>query len=225
MRILLLIGLAATSCGVAESSDGNARAQAPQDDGVAVGRVVCTADGETRVLTPRIRAGREGVRMLIYNRGDAVEFFMRETDSESNHGGRLRDRTTRDVFTHAPGEVWIVCLDRKEPPPAWMDPDPRYATFEIVDPDELWVDYEPECERTDEVRGDPVTRTRSVDELEAWIRERFGIDSGDRATPGYPETGWKLPNWVIEDGDRTIAYFVAVKDDGMWRLLVAEGCA
>lgn len=197
---------------------------APAKPGVAVGRVVCTADGDTKVLTPRIRAREEGVHLLIHNRGEAIEFFMRETDSESNHGGRLRNRVTRDVFTHAPGEIWILCLDRDERPPPWMGSDSRYGTFEIVDPDGLWVDYELECERTEEERRDNLYEADSVDELEAWVRERFDIHIGVRDTPGYPGTGWKLPNWVIVEGDRTLAYFMAAKDEGVWELMWAKGC-
>lgn len=221
---LISLAFAASACGEVASSRGTAGAM-KEDRGVAVGHVVCTKDGGTKALTPRIRAREEGVHLLIHNRGEAIEFFMRETSSESNHGGRLRERITRDVFTHAPGEIWIACLDRDEAMPPWMGSDERYASFEIVDPDGLWVDYEPECERTEEERGDKLYKAKTVGELEAWVRDRFDIRTGVRDIPGYPGTGWKLPNWVIVEDDRTLAFFMAAKDkEGLWVLMGAEGC-
>ncbi len=236
MRLLLTTALVATAavlsaCGSqAASSDvpnlPAASSHAPATKAAAVGHIVCTRDGATEMRTPRVRARRDGVHIAFHVRGDAFEFFMRGAeDPDNNHGGRLRGKLVRDVSSHGPGAMWVACVDRGEEPLPFYEDDPRYARFEIVDPNDLWVSPKPECDETQEVRDEKLRDAESIDEVEAWIRDRFGIDGGHRTRPGYPQTGWKLPTWVIVEDGTTLSYFVAAKDDGFWTVLIAEGCA
>ena len=176
------------------------------------------------MLTPRIRARRDGVHILIQNRGHAAMVETGPEGGDSSHGGRLRRGATRLGGPDGPGEMWVACLDRGEASPLVSDSKARYGTYEIVDPNGLWVSFDPDCDRVEEVDRWFAQGT-SVETIEAWVRDEFDLDEGDRMRPGYPETGWKGDPWVIADDDTTFAYFGAYPHRRGGPLLAeAEGC-
>ena len=203
LYIPLCLLVAAAACGSAVSST------APlADTGARLGRIVCTDDGGTKVHTPRIRARRDGVSILIDNRGDAPEIFFQQSGVNGGHGGPIRGRTRRWVLPDAPGRWEVVCLEKGETFPYSMDGDPRVATYEIVDPEDFWVELDPECKPVEQAdrwfsQGTP------VEEIEAWVRDEFDLEAGERVRPGYPGTQWKGDPWVIADDDETFAAFHA----------------
>ena len=228
LRIALLC-VFTTACGTA-LAPASERGATPHPEetapprGAAVGRVVCD-EGGARVVTPRIRARVDGVHILFRNRSGAFEFYMRgESSGDNNHGGRLRGPTTKDVSSHAPGMMWVACRQRGEPHLPFYEHDPRYDSFEIVDPDGLWVAFEPECSNPEEIEWERIEDAETLEDVEAWVRDRFGIDGGERLRPGYPETQWKGDPWVIVVDGRTLAYFNAMRDDVGWVVLNARGC-
>lgn len=220
-RILIALVISASACGVPAAPTKVSPGAVSGRQGVAVGQVVCTPAGDTRVLTPLIRARRDGVHILIRNQGNAVEFNIRVPGGM--HGGPLRRRVTRSVASDPPGPAEIMCRDKGEEYPSFGD-DARFVPFEIVDPDGLWVSLEPDCDPVIKAkrwfaRGTP-TKT-----VEAWVRDRFDIDVGERMQPGYPRTGWKGIPWVIADDDTTFAYFDAYPHKRGGPLLAeAKGC-
>ena len=219
LRIALLCVFTA-ACG-----SGVAPAAVPRPAGAALGRIVCD-DGGARVLTPRIRAKVDGVHILFRNRSGAIEFYMRGASSgDNNHGGRLRGPTTRDVSSHAPGTMWVACRQRGEAHLPFYEHDPRYDSFEIVDPDGLWVPHEPDCSDPEEVERERIEDAETIEDVEAWVRDRFGVHDGERRRPGYPQTQWKGDPWVIVVDGRTLVYFHAVRDDVGWMVLQAQGCS
>ena len=200
-------------------------------EAVGVLRVVCN-EHLTVVLTPRVRARTDGIHVVFINRAGTDEFYMRsDDDPDENHGGRLPERITKDVSSHAPGRMRVACYERSNSP-AYDGDDPRFAEFEIVDPEGLWIPFKVACQDPETIDGtEPdgtemiVPGARSVDDVERYLRERFDLPrEAVRARPGYPETGWKGNPFVLRHKGETIAYFHAFVDDGKWRLALAEVC-
>ena len=221
----LLLG----ACGVAQPVETTS---ANSVGAVGALRVVCNED-RTVVLTPRVRARSDGIHVVFINRTGVDEFFMRSDDDPGdNHGGRLRDRITKDVSSHAPGRMRVACYERGDAP-GYYSNDRRYAGFEIVDPHGLWIPFEVACQDPETIDGtEPdgsemiVPGAHGVDDVEQYLRERFDLPAeATRARPGYPETGWKGNPFVLQHEGETIAYFHAFADDGKWRLAFAEVCA
>ncbi len=201
--------------------EGNGRAQ--PDPGVSTGRVVCDWDG-TRVLTPRVRARRDGVHLIFINRSGADEFFMRGVDDpDNNHGGKLRSARQKDVSSHGPGRMWVACFE-KEDPPGYYGRDPRYVEFEIVDPHALWVPWELECSDATTIENERVPSATTQEDVFDWFRKRFELPPGDFQRPGYPKTEWKGNPWVLVRDGRTIANMQAFKEDGVWTIPFGGAC-
>ena len=175
--------------------------------------------------TPRVEAHADGVHLRFQNRSSAFEFFMRSaSDPDDNHGGRLRGRAVKDVSSHAPGHMWVACRHRGEEHLPFYEDDPRYARFEIVDPKDLWIPFDPDCDSVETVRNERLRDAESLEDVETWVRDRFDVEAGERVRPGYPETRWKGNPWVIRHEERTVVYFSAFEDDAGWIVTHAEGC-
>lgn len=218
-RFLLSFLVLVPACGVASSNEPVSSVPP-----AAVARIVCGPAGAT-VVTPRVRARSDGIHIRFRNVAGAIEFYMRaEGDPTQNHGGRLRARLTEGVASHPPGKMLVACRRPGEAPPPFYGDDPRYDSFEIVDPDELWVPIHPGCSDIDRVRDRRLPRADSVTDVEAWVRDHFDVHGGRRVRPGYPETQWKGNPWVISESGTTLAYFHAFRDDRGWMLPLAEGC-
>ena len=217
----LAAALALVACGVAQPIETT---PASSTGAVGVLRVLCS-EHRTVVLTPRVRVRSDGIHVVFVNRGGADEFFMRGDDNpDENHGGRLTERITKDVSSHAPGRMRVACYERGDAPRYYSD-DERYAEFEIVDPYDLWIPWKVACADPETVRDRKVEGVRSVDDAERWLRERYDLPSDStRVRPGYPDTQWKGNPWVLVHKGETIAYFHAFEEDGEWRIVQARVC-
>lgn len=223
-RLLLLLVLMVPACATASSSPPRPVGSGSRP-AASVGRVSCEVGG-ARVSTPTVRARRDGIHLEFRNPAGMDEFYMwAADDADDNHGGRLRAYRTKDVSSHAPGQMWVACMDRGEPHPPFNEDDSRYARFEIVDPRGLWVAWEPDCSDVEDVESRRVNDAGSLEDVERWVRERFDIEGGSRVRPGYPGTQWKGAPWVIVKERRTLAYFQAYEDDVGWIVQMARGCS
>lgn len=220
---LLICSVALSACGSpVPATQAGSEAPEPVSD---VLKVVCEGD-RTRVETPFVRAFADGVHATFENPGGAHEFWVRAVSNpdDGNHGGWIPDSgDERWGWSDAPGEYFIGCYDKGEHPP-YYEMDHRYARYEVVDVDGLWISWHVECENSETLEGERLIGADSIEDVEAWIRDRFEVRGGERVRPGYPETGWKGNPWVIQEGDRTLVSFHAMEDDVGWTVHRAEGC-
>lgn len=225
--VLIVACFLIAACGRPATSPGANPGGSPQGQPIAdVLRIVCESDG-TRVETPRVRAFPDGVRAHFDNPAGAVEYWVRAvtTPDEGNHGGKVpQDQEQWGRWSDPPGEYFIGCYDKGETLP-YYEPDTRYARYEVVDVDELWISWVPDCEHPEEIGSESLPEASSIEDVETWIRDRFDIHVGTRVRPGYPATQWKGNPWVIRDEDRTLVHFHAMEEDGTWILHRAEGCS
>lgn len=223
MKVIPALGaivLLAPGCGAMDASTVKA-SQEHAPPAAAVLRVVCEETG-TRVLSSKVRARRDGAHFLFINRASMDEYWMRmvEGADSGNHGGYLRKLRQRDVASHPPGRMWVACFEKGEHPP-YYEHDPRYAEFEIIDPQNLWIPYEVACDHPESFERRPIKGVNSVDQAERWIRENYDIPAdATRVRPGYPETAWKGNPWVLVHEGNTIVHFSVYKErpDGVWRV-------
>ena len=218
-----VVALLAAACGAPDARTAPLTNDSPPAP-PRVLRVVCEENG-TRVLSSEVRARRDGIHVRFLNRAGMHGFYMRSTESEENHGGRLRGRNQKDVSSHAPGPMQVACHERGDSPDYYGD-DPRYAQFEIVDPDDLWVPWRVACEDPETLSGKRVEGARSVDDVERWLRALYDVPpTAVRVRPGYPETQWKGNPWVLRHEDETIVYFHAFREARAWRIAKADICS
>ena len=219
-----LVVVLAVGCGRTDAHILNPKGTPPpKAPPAAVLRVVCEQEG-TRVLSSQVRARPDGIHVEFLNRAGMNGFYMRSTESEENHGGRLRGRIQKDVSSHAPGTMQVACHERGDHPDFYGD-DARYAQFEIVDPDDLWIPWTVACDRPETLESERVEGARSAMDVERWLRDRFDVPAeAVRMRPGYPDTQWKGDPWVLRHEDETIVYFHAFQEAGAWRIESAEVC-
>jgi hypothetical protein len=179
--------------------------------------IVCDEDG-TRVLTPRVAPSRDGLFANFENPSDADEYWVRDLADPDlgSHGGRVPDEQERAwSWSDPPGRHLVVCVEHGEEP-SYRDWGEGAAEFEIVDPEHLWVSWEAECEDPVTFEDEPVEGAQDRDDIERWIRDRFGLHDATLQQPGYPWTGWKSEPWVLSRGDITVAGWHAYAPDGEW---------
>lgn len=219
---IILAALVLAACGLPASRAAGPRA-ADRDPVAAIGRVVCDEDG-TRVLTPRLRAHRDGIHVMFINRSSADEFYMRGANNPgNNHGGPLRSPRHKDVSSHEPGVMWVACVKKGDHPP-FYDFDERYGEFEIIDVHDLWVSWELDCSKTTEIKDRRITGAESQEDVFEWFRDQFDLPPGNFRRPGYPKTEWKGNPWVLVEDDRTIASVHPWRTNGVWTITFAATC-
>lgn len=225
-KVLIAACFLIAACGNPVAPLGGSTVEPAHKQPVAdVLEITCSADG-TRVHTPRVRAFPDGVHARFENPAGAAEYWTRAVSSpdDGNHGGEIPNGRQKRSWSDAPGEHLIVCYQKDESPP-YYEPDDRYARYEVVDIDGLWTPWDTDCEHPQTADKQRIPEARSIEDVEAWVRDRFDINVGERVRPGYPETQWKGNPWVIRHEGRTLVNFHAMKDDGTWVLHRAEGCS
>ena len=225
--MLLLCSVVFAACGTPVAATGRAPTLTSSPDAPAadVLRVVCD-EGITRVETPLVRAFADGVHAHFENPGGAAEYWIRAvtTPDDGNHGGPIPDGDENWGWSDSPGDYYIGCYEKGDYPP-YYEVDERYARYEVVDVDGLWISPTPECEHQEKVEGERLLGAASIDDVESWVRDRFNVEGGERVRPGYPQTRWKGDPWVIRHDGKTLASFHAMEQDGTWVVNRAEGCA
>lgn len=217
--LIAACGSPGTSLG---ASSGNQMQEPPVAD---VLEVICHSDG-TRVETPRVRAFPDGVHARFENPAGATEYWVRAVTSpdEGNHGGRVPDGEARwRWWSDAPGEYYIACYDKDEPLP-YYELDDRYARYEVVDIDHLWVSWDVECSQSSDIDNEPVPGAETQEDVFEWFRDRFDLPPGDFRRPGYPKTEWKGNPWVLVDEGHTIAALHPWKENSGWTITSGQAC-
>lgn len=162
----------------------------------AVARVECSEAG-ARVLTPHVRVQRDGVHVVLENPGPPVMFAL-EGRGGSFSGGAEGPETQMMTGELQAGIVTVKCYAETEDPTTIEG-----STFEVVDPDEIFVAYAPDCPEPNTAvldygpglageEGDPVEIARS--HLGPQVEDG---DTVERA--GYPE-GPPAVVRVVRDG-------------------------
>lgn len=218
----MIFAFLTAACGLPGSPAAERQSVGPP--GLAdLGRVVCDESG-THVLSPRIRAHRDGIHVEFINESDADEFYMRSSkDPGDNHGGFLRSRRQTDVSSHGPGEMLVACFKRGEEP-SYAGDDESYGHFEIVDSHDLWVSWDLTCSPVRETTNEPVPEADTKADVFEWFRDRFDLPPGEFRQPGYPETEWKGDPWVLAEEGETIANIHPWETDGEWDITTGAAC-
>lgn len=198
---------------------------APTDPAIASDtlRIVCDTR-RTTVLTPVVRAKPDGLRFSIEASDEVAEFAFHRIAWEHGMSVGAPIGTGMSSVSIEPGAALVACL--AGPRSAYWDV--SFATFELIDPDELWITSGVDCDRTStgEARLGTEYRWVPYPQLAEHLEEGIsGFVAGDVLRPvGYPRgPGSKLYLWdglVIRDGERVAT--VELDWDGRIR---AEVCA
>lgn len=223
-RGLLLAALAAVmalGAGCGESPDVQSASGLEAAESVVV---VC-ADGETRVATPVVRVQEDGVHVRIRNETAAgLSLLLRQ-----NGGGAGADapRGVSELVTASvvPGDVHVACYDSDLADPSEVP----VATFEVVDPEGLWISTDLDCESVVSVTSDFLAGTAgltgtAVEAAHSGLAERNRLQPGDKLeAAGYPLAG--LPVVRVVRSGLTVAT-VELQDDGGggWLITTVTAC-
>jgi hypothetical protein len=171
-----------------------------------VARVVCTRRG-TVVLTPVVRAHRDGLHLVFDNRSGASQFFFPDPGSvdgievSGGHGGTLRPGLSSKGTFAPPGTVVVGCFRGSQSP--YRPKDNAYARFRLVDPRGYWAPTGPGCSHALRSRA---RRHGSADDLEAIVRRMVGVRPTDEIRhPGYPDAPLMVEARVVLREGRAVA--------------------
>ena len=184
-----------------------------------VARVVCDEDG-TRVLTPIVRPQPDGVYLTVLNRADARQIQLHHIrHTESEHGSAVGEQLQPGLNSRTqgwsiePGELVVACLPTGHDA-FWEVPN---ATLTVVDPEGLWVPTEVECftrvvHGHSGIEGD--LYGLSPDEARiAFDPFVAGLHDDDRiVSPGYSDTPWAVPFYVVVRDGVVVAELYALRD-------------
>lgn len=186
-----------------------------------VARVVCEADS-VRLAASAVRAGEDGVRILVQNRSRAQLLQIR-----SARGGTppvelplVPGGPNATIVALAPGVASVTCLaDRTSSRGRGS------AALSILDPYELWVSPRLSCSAAEAARFETAFAAGAEDATETAARTLAALDEHDRiVAPGYPGTRWHGDLVVVIRDGRTIARVTRAQDQGMWSVQVTA-CA
>lgn len=184
-------------------------------------RVVCDAR-RTTVLTPVVRASSEGLRVSVEASDDVAELEFHRVAWE--HGMGVGGPVGDGSVPIEPGAVLVACLPGHRSS-YW---DVESGTFQLVDPDGLWLTSGVDCEETSGAEGRLPMSDRwlpfpeLIDRLERAIG---GMAPDDVLRPdGYPDVhGSKLYLWeglVVREESR-----IAVVNVGWDGKIQLEACS
>jgi len=225
--MIVLAGCADTPTGRAGSTGapGRAKASSPATDGSAadVAHVVCEKDA-VRLESPVVRAHRDGVRFLIENRGDVWGFELRHVTDPNIawNSGPIGPGTTRLTDAAGPGEVLVACLRARDPDAqgdGYHDDNAPTARLTIVDPDGLYVPWEPACGFGEQFRM-KIDATEDEEPAEVFRRVPGVRRSDDFRTPKYPESPQYWPTVMVFRDGAAVARLMAPRIGGEWELLI-----
>jgi hypothetical protein len=228
---LAAVTIALTGCADAptgtESPGTSARADtivsATSGSAASVARVTCEKDAVT-LENPVVRARRDGVHLLIENRGDVWGFELRHVTDPNVawNSGPIGPGLTRLTDAVGPGEVLVACLRARDPDvqgSGFHDDDAPTAALTIVDPDGLYVPCEPACGF-----GEQFRIRISADEDEeprAAFRRVPGVRPTDELkVPKYPGSPQYWPTFIVFRDGVAVARIMGPHDGDEWELLV-----
>ncbi len=179
-RLTLLLAAAAvvaaaSACGQSPAKTAPAAADVPDQV-----RLVCNRDG-SRLLTPVARPQRDGLHLLLVNRGPAAALSVGDAGENAPHG------RSRHVLVLPPGRVRVGCLSDRD---LATDPPDRsgLVALTVSDPRGVWIPDHLSCRRASIGISDHVAGARGLRRgLAADARRALGARPGDRVGPaGYP---------------------------------------
>jgi len=167
--------------GVGSRSNADSKGTSVPD----IARVVCDRAG-SRMLTPEVRARRDGVHFEIQNRLDKDTGYAVATP-DGGMGGNAPKGRSRHIEDFPPGEISIGCYPSR-------DADPDYAKMMVLAGDSDYKSVELECPGGMSVSSGgglyaPGAKGEKRDPAEL-VRRRFSkqLDEGDVVeTAGYPD--------------------------------------
>lgn len=214
-RVLLVvvgIVLITVGAGLATVALGGRGAVAVQ------GSVICAKEG-LRVLTPRVAAQGDGLRLKVANVGHDRRYEVVSSgapDAPAIAGMLPEDGTIELRLALAPGEITFACLragtgERME------------ARFDLRDPGDLWTSDSLAC-------ADPESGVFETDH-----REEPFEDTARRAlpgllpldllvVPGYPRTAWHGELHVVIRDEEVVGRVVRALNHGTWNVAV-DACS
>ena len=222
---LVLVALALAGCGAASEEPAVPSADtvpaAAETPSTAV--VVCGPDGAA-VETPRVAASRDGVHVEIRNESGA-ERVLHVGAGESSQGEGFPAGTHTRVWALPPGPATLTCDDPAGPP----SEEPG-ESFEVVDPDGVWVPTALDCDGevtsaifdyvadAAGVQGEPVDVARDASEVD--------VARDDVVEPaGYPDAAEGTTVRVVRDGRAVALVGLMPSGDGGWLVTTVSRCA
>lgn len=186
--------------------------------------VVCSQTGAVG-LAPEVQPRLDGVHLRIHGGREWDQVSIRPADGGS-FGLRLTPAgPLNNATSMAPGRYWIACF-RDAADPGFEPPDPaHYASFSVVDPNDLWNDAELACDATRQLReivtDEPVGTPSVPPDFDLLARDHVtGLRPGDELErPSYPESAApREARTVVRDGV-SIASLYFGRVDGRWSIL------
>jgi len=183
-------------------------------DPATVAHVTCLSDS-VALDTPVVRARMHGVHVTIENAGDVWGFEFRSVSDPNStwNSGPIDPGTTRLIDAAGPGEVLVACLRTPD------DRDAPTAGLEIVDPDGLFVPWDPVCGFGEQFR---MTLAADQDADPATVFRRVpGVEPSDQLrTPKYPESPQYWPTVMVYREGVAVARLMAPQIGTDWQLLI-----
>jgi hypothetical protein len=185
-----------------------------------VARVECSEAG-ARVLTPQVQPQRDGVHVVIANAGEPVMYSL---EGQAGSFGERAELPETQVTTGelGPGAVTAKCY------PETVDPATvEGATFEVIDPEGIWVAYAPDCPEPNTAvldYGPGLTGEEGTPEDIA--RGHLGpqVEPGDTVErAGYPE-GSPAVVRVVRDGGVVANVRMFTGIEGGWFVIDITTC-
>jgi hypothetical protein len=216
----LSILVAGCAAGPGRPSSGADRAMS--DDGAAhVARVVCE-QGATVLETPVVRAHSDGVRFAIENPGRFWGVALHhESWGRASEGIHLEGPFDVTTATSAipPGDIIVACL--KESVTGYDDPGTSTAWLTVVDPEGLYVPWNPACGFGEQFRM-RIEATENERAADVFRTVPGVLPSDEFKVPKYPESPQYWPTFMVYRQDEAIARIMGPyrEDTGEWHLLI-----
>ena len=190
-----------------------------------VARIVC-GEGRPSTTTPVVRPQRDGVHVVISNRGGFTQVFFPDPFESvgSGHGGRLLPGRNVEITYAGPGVFEVGCFHGAVD---WVGHS-AYVEVRVVDPQGLFTPDQPQCSVYLRHRG-IYRRIGSASDLEAIVRTIPGVLPDDEIRrPGYSKTPWIVEPRVVIRSGRVIAHVTMYgpgpasppANGSQWRLVV-----
>jgi hypothetical protein len=184
-----------------------------------VARVACDDDTAT-VETPVVVAQPDGVHIRFENPGGWREFALHQETwgYGASEGGPLAQGVpTLDHSSIPPGQVTVACLPARG---SYSDPGAVVATFDVVDPQGLYVPWDLACGDGDQFR----TRVPGRDDetaTDVFRRVEGVLPSDSLAAPLYPYSPTIWPTRIVVRNGEAVARIMAPRiGGGVWELLI-----
>ena len=215
----LIAVVALAACGAPGPPEGIQPVTQGTEPADEVVKLVCEADGSTRLLTPVVTAQEDGVHVRVDNRA-------REGVSINGLGADFAEGTSEQTISTPPGEVGIACW----PYSRHEDEEPPRVNLMVDDPHGYWVNPRLDCPKGDLIgsvisdfvagaegeQGDPADLARA---------NLKGVEPSDVIEPAaYPDQTYPVVR-VVRDGKTVATASFSPAEAGGWLIGGSEACS